>query len=398
MDSPVCSGFFVIADIGGYTGFISSIELTHAQGILRDLINLIIEHLQVPLEFVELEGDAVFTYAPAGRVADAEHLFTLIETCYGAFSVRREQMARNSTCDCGACRSVEDLDLKFVAHFGQYVQQATPRGEQLVGTDVVLVHRLLKNRVIESTGIRSYALFTQAFIEASVYGRADSFWLESATSLGLLPHEEEVESFGRIATWITDLKSTVERYRQRFRNALDAHPVAMEIITSIPAPVQQVWGYITHPELRPLWQRDIRGIRIETGEQGRTGVGWQSHCDHGNYIMHNRIVDWNPYVQITMHSDVEGSSPTRPWPCQAEFCFSSPAVDRCILTFRARLRTRSHLWRFIFFLIRPVVRREWQQHFLRLQKLFPLHNGDSGEEIAAQPLPLGDLAGRTRIT
>ena len=222
--TAVGDGYFVIADISGYTAFITSTELSHARGILSDLTTLVIEHLNDPLEFVELEGDAVFTYAPSKRVVDAEHLLTQIEACYGAFCMRREQMERNSTCDCGACRSVGALDLKFVAHFGQYVPQATPRGEQLIGTDVVLVHRLLKNRVIERTGIRSYALFTQAFVDASYYGHAGSAGLDSSTDLGLLPHEEDVDSFGLVPTRIADLKDSVERYRQRFRNALDSHP------------------------------------------------------------------------------------------------------------------------------------------------------------------------------
>ncbi|MEB3199288.1 MAG: DUF2652 domain-containing protein [Synechococcaceae cyanobacterium] len=370
-DRRVREGYFVIADISGYTGFITSTELRHAQGILHDLVHVVIENLNDPLEFVELEGDAVFVYAPGERVSDAEHILTRIETCYGAFTLRREQMVRNSTCDCGACRSVSDLDLKFVAHFGEYVQQITPRGEQLIGTDVVLVHRLLKNRVIESTGIRSYALVTRTFMQASCYGSATS-WLAAPTGLGLIAHEEQIDSFGSVATGIADLATTVEGFRQRYRNALDAHPLALEIVTPIQAPVQEVWGYVTHPELRPLWQRDIRSIRIEAGNAGRTGVGWQSHCDHGGYTMHHRIVDWTPYERITMHTDVNGRSPTRPWPCQAEFHFRAESSDACTLTFRVRLRTRSRFRRFLFVLLRPMVRREWQQHFHHLQSLFPL--------------------------
>ena len=153
----------------------------------------------------------------------------------------------------------------------------------------MLFRSLLKNRVIETMGIPSYALLTQAFVDASYYSQSESAWLESSAGMGLLPHEEEMESFGPISTRIVDLKDSVERYRQRFRNALDSHPVALEIITPIPAPVQEVWGYVTHPQLRPLWQQDIRSIRIVAGEQGRTGVGWESHCDHGGYLMHNRI-------------------------------------------------------------------------------------------------------------
>ena len=36
---------------------------------------------------------------------------------------------------------------------------------ELLGSDVILVHRLLKNDVIESTGIEAYALFTQRCVD-----------------------------------------------------------------------------------------------------------------------------------------------------------------------------------------------------------------------------------------
>jgi hypothetical protein len=37
-------------------------ELQHAQEILVELTNLLIENLSAPLRFVELEGDAVFAF------------------------------------------------------------------------------------------------------------------------------------------------------------------------------------------------------------------------------------------------------------------------------------------------------------------------------------------------
>lgn len=385
VQTGVGTGYFVIADISGYTSFLTSTELSHAQGILHELISLLIDQLAAPFEFVELEGDAVFVYAPAARVSDAEHLLTLIETCYGAFALRRDQMVRNSTCACSACRTVSGLDLKFVAHYGQYVEQPTPRGAQLVGTDVVLVHRLLKNRVSAATGLRSYALLTQPFVEGSRFSRPEGSLAASAGGLGLIPHEEEIASFGVVPTHVADLAETVERYRQRYRSELDAHPVAMEIVTPIEAPVQQVWGYVTDPDLRPLWQKDIRSIRVRPGRDGRTGVGWESHCDHGGYVMRHRIVDWNPYEQITMHTEVSGRSPTRPWPCQAEFHFAPLSSSSCALTFRVRLRTSSRLRRFVFWLIRPMLRREWRGHFSALRALFPAQppTGDGDPRVAS---------------
>lgn len=113
------TGFFVIADISGYTGFLAHNELAHAQGILGEITQLLIDKLSAPFRFVELEGDAVFVFAPSVAVEDSERLVDIMEACYAAFRMRLEQMVVNTTCECSACRAIPDLDLKLVAHFGR---------------------------------------------------------------------------------------------------------------------------------------------------------------------------------------------------------------------------------------------------------------------------------------
>lgn len=127
------AGYFVIADISGYTGFLTSNELAHAHGIMAEFSSLLIEKLSAPFRFVELEGDAAFVFAPDVAVEDSERLLDIIEGCYAAFQIRLDQMAVNTSCECSACRAIQDLDLKFVAHFGCYVPQDTPTGTRLFG-------------------------------------------------------------------------------------------------------------------------------------------------------------------------------------------------------------------------------------------------------------------------
>jgi len=395
-------GYFVIADLSGYTRFVTENDLEHAQGVLHDLISLIIEQLGSPLEFVELEGDAVFVYAREEAVVNPERLLDLMEACYAAFRLRVEQMTRNTTCPCTACRSIPMLDLKCVAHHGRFVVQQTPKGPQLVGPDVVLVHRLLKNSVIETTGIQAYALLTETFVArayppAEVVSsveqvRADSTSASAApptpggaggreaqadaaapstaqtTALDLPLHLEEVERFGAVRTRVLDLAACVERHRARFRENLDACPIDLEIVTTVPAPARFVWGYITDPVLRLRWQTDIRGVRSTPAGNGRTDVGSSSHCDHGGYVMEHRIVDWQPFTRITKHSQSTGSSLTKPPPCQADFFFEDRPDGTCVLRFAVRLRHVGLFTRLLFKAVKPLVRREWEGHFRLLQK------------------------------
>ena len=60
MSSPVQQGLLVIADIGGYTRYLSGVELEHSHDILADLLAVVSGRLERDLTLVKLEGDAVF--------------------------------------------------------------------------------------------------------------------------------------------------------------------------------------------------------------------------------------------------------------------------------------------------------------------------------------------------
>jgi hypothetical protein len=127
----VREGYLLLADISGYTKFLTGTELEHAQAIIHELTMLVRERLAPPMEFVQLEGDAVFCYADARVFRNGESFIELIEVCYFDFSNRLLNMARNTTCPCSACRAIGSLDLKFVCHYGTFVIEARAGGVDL---------------------------------------------------------------------------------------------------------------------------------------------------------------------------------------------------------------------------------------------------------------------------
>jgi len=362
LDTRIHQGFFIIADISGYTRFVASHDLEHAQGVLNDLLSLMMERLSAPLQFVELEGDAVFVFAPEQCVTDAENLLDIVEACYAAFRFRVEQMAINTTCTCTACSAIPSLDLKCVGHFGRYAKQKTPNGYQLVGPDVTLTHLLLKNSVIEKTGIKSYALLTDAFIQKSPTFRGN----DGKGVAQLHQYEAQLEPFGKVHAGVTDLSASLEKHRQRFRDNLDAARVDLEIVTPLDAPASMVWSYVYDAEKRHLWQNDIQSVKNIPAENGRTDIGWEGHCDHGAYKMRHRIVDWRPMERITMHSSTTGWTPLKPPPCQVDFVFEEQSASHCTIRFQVRLRNAS-LWnKIIFKVFFVLIKKEWTGHFKRL--------------------------------
>jgi uncharacterized protein DUF2652 len=109
MTTPT-SGFLLIADITGYTAYLSASELEHAQEILTELLELLIQYTRPPLIISRLAGDAVISYTLQDQFMQGQTFVELIEDTYVAFPKAIERMALNNTCGCQACANVSALE------------------------------------------------------------------------------------------------------------------------------------------------------------------------------------------------------------------------------------------------------------------------------------------------
>lgn len=119
---------------------------------LTDLLELVVDQTRPPLTVAQLKGDAVLSYAFTEGFVTAQTFLERIEETYVEFRRAIDLMVLNNTCKCNACANVSALDLKFFVHYGSFAIQPVGTITQLVGSDVNLIHRLLKNSVTSSTG------------------------------------------------------------------------------------------------------------------------------------------------------------------------------------------------------------------------------------------------------
>ena len=283
---PASSGYLLLADISGYTSYLAGVELDHAQAVLTELLETIVGSFTALLTLSKLEGDAVFAYVPAESVPRGELLFELVETTYAAFRDRVEGVRRRTTCTCNACRAIPQLDLKFILHYGEYMVQSIAGIHELVGSDVNLVHRLLKNGVGTATGWKAYALITSPALER--------LGLPCDRSL-LYVASETYEHLGEIDTFSLDLR---ERYQARVAaRRVVLEPEAADIVAGgdLDASPAVVWDWLNDPQRRMQWMRGTTWTSLGR-PGGRTGVGAQNHCAHGkNEVSRETIVDWKPF-------------------------------------------------------------------------------------------------------
>lgn len=286
---PAC---LVIADISGYTGYLAGVELDHAQDILGDLIGTVVASLRPTFKLAKLEGDAAFVFMPGAEI-EGSVLQDIIERCYFTFRRRLRDIAQASRCECNACIRIPSLDLKVVAHHGTIARQRIAGSPELVGADVILVHRLLKNTVEPTLGLAAYALYTDACVRAM--GVAD------AAGIGLVRHDEQIDVIGDVTTWIRDLEGawTAELERKRLR--ITEADTLWKKVSEFDAPPSVVWEYMTSPLRRPQYSSDVTEI-IEYSPSGRRGAGTTNHCIHGTDAIIEEIVDWRPFEYWTTNN------------------------------------------------------------------------------------------------
>ncbi len=187
----------IIADISGYTRYMTANAktLAHSQTLITELFNTLLQQIELPLEVVELEGDAVFMVCRKRNHSPWSESKRLVGdkllTCFRLFREKIVELSRSTTCACHACAHIETLRLKIIIHSGEAVFYRVLNFVKPAGADVILVHRLLKN----SVAAREYLLLTEAARQELQFPEAMVFKASSET----------YENFGCIKTEFHDL-------------------------------------------------------------------------------------------------------------------------------------------------------------------------------------------------
>jgi uncharacterized protein YndB with AHSA1/START domain len=284
----------LIADISGYTEYLAGVEIDHAQDILADLIGTVVTSLRPAFRLAKLEGDAAFCFAPADKV-DGSALLDTIERCYFSFRRRRRDVRSATSCECNACSRIPTLNLKFVAHRGLVIRQKVAGHEELLGSDVIVVHRLLKNDIVESLGIAAYAAVTETLTSAVALDPA---------ALGMTRHTLNDEHVGDVPVWVIDLEKRWQEEEARQHVYVGAKDSAFTLELDIAAPPQTVWEFLTTPGRRMGWQHltGTTGIDVQPGTGGRRITGTVTHCAHGEATVIEEILDYRPNDYLTLSS------------------------------------------------------------------------------------------------
>jgi Protein of unknown function (DUF2652) len=186
----------LIADIGGYTEYMQFHRsiLGHAEAATSRMLGKVVDAAR-GFDLIEIEGDAAFLSRDAEGLDGPATLATVTEAAvamHRAFHEQRRLIELNM-CPCGSCTQTSELKLKFVAHVGEVATQTIKRRRKLVGMDVILVHRLLKN----SVQVPEYVLVSE-----DVYGNGGA----GAPEPAMQEIAHDLEGIGPVRTYFMDVE------------------------------------------------------------------------------------------------------------------------------------------------------------------------------------------------
>ena len=280
-------GYLTLADISGYNAFVAGTEFDHAQEIIHDLLEFLVQRLRPILSLVQIEGDAIFAYTPENKLLRGETLFELIENTYVAFKNQLTTVKRHHTCGCAACQNVNTLDLKFFIHYGEYIEQSVDDHHGLLGYAPMFVRkREWKGPVSASTGWHGYALFTA----------------DSLSKLSIEPEDLKAVEFAEnpVRTFGLNLQAHYETLLETRQVVLSAETADASLTSEIDAPPPVVWEWLNDPQKRNQWWESFTHWSKRLRPEGRTGPGAINHCNHGVGDLLETVLDWRPFDYYTV--------------------------------------------------------------------------------------------------
>lgn len=257
-----------IPDISGFTNFIHSTEINHSRHIIAELLELLIDANELELEVSEIEGDAILFYR-FGEQPDLERVVAQCKRMFFEFHTHLRRYERDRLCDCNACATAHNLSLKILVHSGLIATISIKSFRKLLGKDVIIAHRLLKNNIRSN----EYVLLTDEYLNAQrqsgTHVERKTDWLRFQAGSTSYPDVGEIYySY----FYLTPLLQNVSQAPPRSAPRRLRHNVVVSV--TIEAPLAFAYTMLTDLSLRDQWVDDVQEVRSD-GKIERIGSSHQ---------------------------------------------------------------------------------------------------------------------------
>ncbi|MDQ3292118.1 MAG: DUF2652 domain-containing protein, partial [Bacteroidota bacterium] len=158
-DDDTQPALIFIPDISGFTKFVNETGIAQSRTLIADLLEIIIEANILDMKLSEIQGDAVLFYR-TGPPPSVQEVINQCNQIFLDFHNYQRIVERDRGSSLSASLAGSSLTLKVVVHYGKLSVTLIRDHIKLMGKDVIIAHRLLKNN-IESD---EYVLLSEGFL------------------------------------------------------------------------------------------------------------------------------------------------------------------------------------------------------------------------------------------
>ncbi|PJJ54406.1 DUF2652 domain-containing protein [Hymenobacter chitinivorans] len=315
-----------IPDISGFTRFIQESGSVLAPQLIADLLEILVEANTLNMEVSEIQGDAILFYR-LGPPPTVQEVVTQCRRIFLDFQNYVRLVERDLDSELSAALRSHDLTIKIIVHFGRVSVAQIRQFTKLMGRDVIVVHRLLKNNV---TG-NEYILLSDGYLETQPAADvARSFgWTRLLRGTCLYDYLGEIcYRYAYLSPLRLLLNDAGEGVTHRGGDGS-----ALKVMSTVRVPAAYALRVLSNFRLRAHWMPGVSEVQYDLTKAGRLGTSYKVKLNRGQ-------IDFQT-VQRFEDADrieyVEKISLFRLFPNSFLFCFIE-AVDArsCLVTLEFR--------------------------------------------------------------
>ncbi|WP_062542927.1 DUF2652 domain-containing protein [Rufibacter tibetensis] len=264
-----------IPDISGFTRFMHENGVQYSRNLIADLLEIIIEANILNMEVCEIQGDAILFY----KLGEAPAIEQLVGQCKQIFLDFQNylRIMEGDEIMAGPKLSDNKLTLKIVVHYGRISVTQIRDHTKLMGTDVILAHRLLKNSIEGS----EYVLLTEGYLNTQKPEVVKQSFEWSQLKDGMNNYEHVGDIRYKYA-FLTPLRLLVTD--PETEHTLKQYPNTFSLKDQIKAPVDLVLRVIQNYRLKPKWMHRVKRAQFDTRKVNRIGTNYICEMEKGGSI------------------------------------------------------------------------------------------------------------------
>jgi hypothetical protein len=325
-DDGMVPALLFIPDISGFTRFIEESGSPQAPYLVADLLEILIEANMLNLQVNEIQGDAVLFY----RLGPPPSIQELVQQCrriYLDFQNYLRLVERDTSSELSVALAEYVLTLKIVVHYGRVSVVQIREYTKLMGRDVIVVHRLLKNNVMGS----EYLLLSEAYVQT----QTPTNLIRSFSWTRLLHGSTFYDYLGEVPyryAHLSPLRLLLNA--PHAQHASSGRGCVLKVRLTIPRPAPYVLRVLSNFRLRAHWMDGAHAVHYDVAKAGRLGTSYKVDVFRGqiDFQTVQRFQDADGRLEY-----VEKISHFRLFPNSLLFYFIEAVTDEaCLLTMEFR--------------------------------------------------------------